>query len=310
LASNVQGESGYMIFVFIYGILNGGFHYVFKMYIFDISQSRNFNRTWPVVQAAQGLGALIGVPMCSDILNGSALILAAFVLLLGDRYHEHLKVLKKHEEHLKKYHQNPEQNCHSVVIHDNHKLEHNFVDELEVSDDEDEDNEQIHDSIMELYKNRHNNPEALQQWQQIEEELFKKNKDLVQIMKNEIVENVNNVDDPEKKQQALFDLDNIQANNEHLPLKNVRLMRHPSSDEGCYTSSSNTCSSSSSGQPGSKMAAALSHAMVTATLPVARPAPAALPGQNPSKALPNIHSNLKSGWQKQRNITVIEEVSA
>ena len=64
------------------------------------------------------------------------------------------------------------------------------------------------------------------------------------------------------------------------------------------------------GQPGSKMAAALSHAMVTATLPVARPAPAALPGQNPSKALPNIHSNLKSGWQKQRNITVIEEVSA
>ena len=60
LASNVQGESGYMIFVFIYGILNGGFHYVFKMYIFDISQSRNFNRTWPVVQAAQGLGALIG----------------------------------------------------------------------------------------------------------------------------------------------------------------------------------------------------------------------------------------------------------
>ena len=63
-------------------------------------------------------------------------------------------------------------------------------------------------------------------------------------------------------------------------------------------------------QPGSKMAAALSHAMVTATLPVARPAPAALPGQNPSKALPNIHSNLKSGWQKQRNITVIEEVSA
>ena len=58
------------------------------------------------------------------------------------------------------------------------------------------------------------------------------------------------------------------------------------------------------------MAAALSHAMVTATLPVARPAPAALPGQIPSKALPNIHSNLKSGWQKQRNITVIEEVSA
>ena len=62
------------------------------------------------------------------------------------------------------------------------------------------------------------------------------------------------------------------------------------------------------------MAAALSHAMVTATLPVARPAPAALPGQNPSKALPDIrpdiHSSLKNSWQKQRSITVIEEVSA
>ena len=114
----------------------------------------------------------------------------------------------------------------------------------EVSDDEDEDNEQIHDSIMELYKNRHKNPEALQQWQQIEEELFKNNKDLVQ-MKNEIMENI--VDDPDNNKPTITIPNNgIQANNEHLPLKNVRLIRQPSSDEGCYTSSSNTCSNSSS----------------------------------------------------------------
>ena len=94
---------------------------------------------------------------------------------------------------------------------------------------------------MELYKNRHKNPEALQQWQQIEEELFKNNKDLV--MKNEIVENADNPD-----KQTITLPNNIQANNEHLPLKNVRLIRQPSSDEGCYTSSSNTCSSSSSGK--------------------------------------------------------------
>ena len=94
---------------------------------------------------------------------------------------------------------------------------------------------------MELYKNRHKNPEALQQWQQIEEELFKNNKDLV--MKNEIVENADNPD-----KQTITLPNNIQANNEHLPLKNVRLIRQPSSDEGCYTSSSNTCSSSSSGE--------------------------------------------------------------
>ena len=93
---------------------------------------------------------------------------------------------------------------------------------------------------MELYKNRHKNPEALQQWQQIEEELFKNNKDLVQ-MKNEIMENI--VDDPDNNKPTITIPNNgIQANNEHLPLKNVRLIRQPSSDEGCYTSSSNTCS--------------------------------------------------------------------
>ena len=100
--------------------------------------------------------------------------------------------------------------------------------------------------------------------------------------------------------------------NETVPMKNVKLMRQPSSDEGCYTSSSNTCSSSGSGQhaTGNKMAVALSQAMVTATLPVARPAPAAQPGQNASKALPDLHSSLRHNWQRTRNITVIEEVSA
>ena len=82
----VQGESGYIIFIFFYGILTGGFHYVFKMYIFDISQSRNFIRTWPIIQAMQGFGVIIGLPMRNDIFNGTCLILAALVLVLGDRY--------------------------------------------------------------------------------------------------------------------------------------------------------------------------------------------------------------------------------
>ena len=97
----VLGESGYLIYFFIYGVLNGGFHYVFKMYIYDISRSRNFIRTWPLIQSMQGLGALIGIPMSNDILNGSCLLLAALSLILGDRFHAHLKELKKHEEHLR-----------------------------------------------------------------------------------------------------------------------------------------------------------------------------------------------------------------
>ena len=70
------------------------------MYIYDISRSRNFIRTWPLIQSMQGLGALIGIPMSNDILNGSCLLLAALSLILGDRFHAHLKELKKHEEHL------------------------------------------------------------------------------------------------------------------------------------------------------------------------------------------------------------------
>ena len=84
--SIVQGESGYILFVSIYGLLNGGFHYVFKMYIFDISRSRNFVRTWPFVQAMQGFGVLIGIPLMNDVLNGSCLILAALTLILGKSF--------------------------------------------------------------------------------------------------------------------------------------------------------------------------------------------------------------------------------
>ena len=93
-----------------------------------------------------------------------------------------------------------------------------------------------------------------------------------------------------------------------------RFLRQPSSDEGCYThsSTSNTSSSAGSGNGSGKykMSAALTQAMVTAAIPVARPAPAAGPGHKPSKAIPEIQATLRHGWQKTRSITVIEEVSA
>ena len=107
---------------------------------------------------------------------------------------------------------------------------------------------------------------------------------------------------------------------QHLQILKQRFPRHPSSDEGCYTHSSTTSNTSSSGNSAGsgnlggskyKMSAALTQAMVTAAIPVARPAPAAAPGHNPSKAIPELQASLrKAGWQKQRSITVIEEVSA
>ena len=141
----------------------------------------------------QGLGALIGIPMSNDILNGSCLLLAALSLILGDRFHAHLKELKKHEEHLRvrygkkiseicignifffsqKYHQNPDQNCHSIIIHDEN-VENQGDEDVIAESDEDDDDTHIHDSILELYKNRHKSPEAFAQWQQLEQELFKK----------------------------------------------------------------------------------------------------------------------------------------
>ena len=75
------------------------------------------------------------------------------------------------------------------------------------------------------------------------------------------------------------------SSHQHLQILKQRFPRQPSSDEGCYTHSSTTSGSSSSGgstgNNGSKykMSAALTQAMVTAAIPVARPAPAAAPGQ-------------------------------
>ena len=71
----------------------------------------------------------------------------------------------------------------------------------------------------------------MQQWQQLEKELFKKEE-----AKTEVIEN-------HKKQPLEIQIpEGGLKPNEQVPMKNVKLIRQPSSDEGCYTSSSNTIS--------------------------------------------------------------------
>ena len=97
-------ESGHIVFVFIYGTLCGGHQYSFRMYAFDLTRSRNFAKIWPIFQAVQGVGVVIGMPAMSNNLSGTCLIMASFTLILGERIKHYLRALKKHREHLERYH--------------------------------------------------------------------------------------------------------------------------------------------------------------------------------------------------------------
>lgn len=91
LADFVHGESGSIVFVLVYGTFTGGFLYTFKMYAFDLSYSRNFNKIWPMFQALQGLAVMIGLPTLSNNFSGICLVLASIMLILGDRIKQHLR---------------------------------------------------------------------------------------------------------------------------------------------------------------------------------------------------------------------------
>ena len=63
----VRGHSGYLIFVWVYGIFLGGHQYALKMYLFEKVRARNFANAWGFVQFSQGLSILLGVPITGYI---------------------------------------------------------------------------------------------------------------------------------------------------------------------------------------------------------------------------------------------------
>ena len=54
---------GYVMFVWIYGIFCGGYHYSLKMYTYEKVRARNFARAWGYVQCSQGIPIALGVPI-------------------------------------------------------------------------------------------------------------------------------------------------------------------------------------------------------------------------------------------------------
>ena len=64
----VRGSySGYVIFAWIYGIFNGGFHYSLKMYVYEKVRARNFARAWSFTQMAMGMALVFGIPIVALI---------------------------------------------------------------------------------------------------------------------------------------------------------------------------------------------------------------------------------------------------
>lgn len=68
--TTVHGNrQGYILFVWIYGIFCGGYHYSLKMYTYERVRARNFARTWGFVQCSQAIPIAIGVPISGRILH-------------------------------------------------------------------------------------------------------------------------------------------------------------------------------------------------------------------------------------------------
>ena len=65
--TQVRGLSGYVIFIWVYGIFLGGYNYSLKMYLFEKVRARNFPQAWGFVQCSQALSIGLGVPITGYI---------------------------------------------------------------------------------------------------------------------------------------------------------------------------------------------------------------------------------------------------
>lgn len=59
----VEGYNGYVVFVWIYGVFNGGYQYALKMFIYEKVRARNFARAWSFAQFSMAIPSAIGIPV-------------------------------------------------------------------------------------------------------------------------------------------------------------------------------------------------------------------------------------------------------
>ena len=105
----VRGHSGYLIFVFVYGIFLGGHQYSLKMYLFEKVRARNFANAWGFVQFSQGVSILLGVPITGYINDGcgckagyifsAACVLAGGLMITLIDIHKKLNRARRRRKH-------------------------------------------------------------------------------------------------------------------------------------------------------------------------------------------------------------------
>lgn len=63
----VQGFHGYVMVAWIYGLFFGSYLYISKIFCYSIVRSKEFSRTWSIVQAVQAVPCLLGVSLTGYI---------------------------------------------------------------------------------------------------------------------------------------------------------------------------------------------------------------------------------------------------
>ncbi|XP_068617909.1 monocarboxylate transporter 2-like [Battus philenor] len=61
--SSVEGYHGYVLFAWMYGLCLGGFLYSIKMLTMERVRGRHFTKVWSLVQGAEALPVIVGVPV-------------------------------------------------------------------------------------------------------------------------------------------------------------------------------------------------------------------------------------------------------
>jgi len=111
--AKLEGETGFLAFLWMFGISTGGYHYTLKMFVFEKVRARNFARAWGFLQASQALPILFGIPItlyinqgCDDrsgfYFSGACMLSGFFCMFLID-VHKHRLRKRRHSKHMKRH---------------------------------------------------------------------------------------------------------------------------------------------------------------------------------------------------------------
>ena len=80
----VRGYYGYVLFMWLYGLLLGGAHYAFQMLTLEKVRTRHFSRAWGYIQGSTALPILLGVPVTGGwcVVGGVWYVRGRLVLVL------------------------------------------------------------------------------------------------------------------------------------------------------------------------------------------------------------------------------------